>query len=106
MDSVHSILKVKSKSNRAMSNIKQMSAELSKVLHSDTYKFEIDTEDFVFGFKKTIVKRTSDMIKAIKLERKVRADVGRYLSDTVRIVAVRLYRNEELRGEFKADKLC
>lgn len=102
MDSVHSILKVKSKSNRAMSNIKQMSAELSKVLYSDTYKFEIDTEDIAFGFKKTLKKRTNSLAKSIKLNAKLTKDCGQFLSDTVRIVAVRFYKNSELTKEIKA----
>lgn len=42
------------------------------------------------------------MAKALQLERKLRNDVGRYLSASVRVVAVRLYNNGELRGEFKA----
>lgn len=105
MDSVHSILKVKSKSNRAMSNIKQMSAELSKVLHSDTYKFEIDTEDFVFGFKKTLKKRTNDLAKSISLKAKLYSDCGRFLSDSVRIVSVRFYKNGELINEIRAEEI-
>lgn len=103
MDSVRFILKVKSKSNKVMSDIKQMAAELSKVLYSDTYKFEIDTEDFVFGFKRTIRKRTKDLAKALKLERKATKDCGRFLSDTVRIVSVRIYKNGELRKELHAE---
>ena len=81
-----------------------MTAELNRVLHSDTYQFEIDTEDYVFGFKKTIRKRTKDLAKAIKLEQKVRKDLGRFLSETVRIVAVRIYKNVELKAELKAEK--
>ena len=53
-----------------MNKIEQMTAELNRVLHSTTYQFEIDTEDYVFGFKKTIRKRTKDLVKAIKLEQK------------------------------------
>ncbi|WP_444325882.1 hypothetical protein [Paraprevotella clara] len=82
-----------------------MTAELNRVLHSDTYQFEIDTEDYVFGFKKTIRKRTKDLAKAIKLEQKVRKDLGRFLSETVRIVAVRMYKNVELKAELKAEKI-
>ena len=51
-----------------MNRVQQMTAELNKVLHSTTYLFEIDTEDYVFGFKKIIRKRTKDLVKAIKLE--------------------------------------
>lgn len=88
-----------------MNKIEQMTAELNRVLHSDTYQFEIDTEDYVFGFKKTIRKRTKDLVKAIKLEQKVRKDLGRFLSETVRIVAVRMYKNGELKAELKAEEI-
>ena len=88
-----------------MNRVQQMTAELNRVLHSDPYQFEIDTEDYVFGFKKTIRKRTKDLAKAIKLEQKVRKDLGRFLSETVRIVAVRMYKNVELKAELKAEKI-
>lgn len=88
-----------------MSKIEQMTSELNQILHSNTYQFEIDTEDYVFGFKKTIRKRTKDLAKAIKLEQKVRKDLGRFLSETVRIVAVRMYKNVELKAELKAEKI-
>nr|WP_302584796.1 hypothetical protein [Paraprevotella clara]DAV71934.1 MAG TPA: hypothetical protein [Caudoviricetes sp.] len=86
-----------------MNKIEQMTAELNRVLHSTTYQFEIDTEDYVFGFKKTIRKRTKDLVKAIKLEQKVRKDLGKFLSETVRVVAVRMYKNGELKAELKAE---
>ena len=59
-----------------MSKIQRMTSELNQILHSDTYQFEIDTEDFVFGFKSTIKKRTKDLAKALKLEQKVTKDCG------------------------------
>ena len=59
-------------------------------------QFEIDTKDYVFGFKKTIRKRTKNLAKAIQLQVKLANDCGRFLSDTVRIVAERIYRNGEL----------
>ena len=88
-----------------MNRIQQMTAELSQILHSDTYQFEIDTEDYVFGFKKTIRKRTNTLAKAIQLQVKLANDCGRFLSDTVRIVAVRIYRNGELRKELRAEEI-
>lgn len=88
-----------------MNRIQQMTAELSQILHSDTYQFEIDTEDYVFGFKKTIRKRTKNLAKAIQLQVKLANDCGRFLSDTVRIVAVRIYRNDELRKELRAEEI-
>ena len=88
-----------------MSKIQRMTSELNQILHSDTYQFEIDTEDFVFGFKSTIKKRTKDLAKALKLEKKVTKDCGRFLSDTVRIVSVRIYKNGELRKELHAKEI-
>ncbi|MBS5410726.1 MAG: hypothetical protein KHY35_08420 [Bacteroides thetaiotaomicron] len=87
-----------------MGKIQQMTSELNQTLHSNTYQFEIDTEDFVFGFKSTIRKRTKDLAKALKLEQKITKDCGRFLSDTVRIVSVRIYKNSELRKELRAEK--
>ena len=54
-----------------MNRVQQMTAELNQILHSDTYQFEIDTEDYVFGFKKTIRKRTKNLAKAIQLQVKL-----------------------------------
>lgn len=84
--------------NRAI----EITKELQKVMYSTTYSFEIDTEDVVFGFKKTLKKRTKSLAKALQLERKLRNDVGRYISNSVVIVAVRMYNNGILKGEFKA----
>ena len=88
-----------------MEKIEQMTSELNQILHSDTYQFEIDTEDYVFGFKKTIRKRTKNLAKAIQLQVKLANDCGRFLSDTVRIVAGRIYRNGELRKELRAEEI-
>ena len=88
-----------------MEKIEQMTSELNQILHSDTYQFEIDTEDYVFGFKKTIRKRTKNLAKAIQLQVKLANDCGRFLSDTVRIVAVRIYNNGELRKELRAEEI-
>ncbi|MDC2620955.1 hypothetical protein PO367_04135 [Bacteroides ovatus] len=88
-----------------MSKIEQMTSELNQILHSNTYQFEIDTEDIVFGFKSTIRTRTKNLAKAFKLEQKVTRDCGRFLSDTVRIVSVRIYKNGDLRKEIHAEKI-
>lgn len=88
-----------------MNKIEQMISELNQILHSDTYQFEIDTEDFVFGFRKTIKKRTSSLAKAINLKAKLTKDCGRFLSDTVRIIAVRFYKNGELVKEINAKEI-
>lgn len=82
-----------------------MTEELNQILHSDTYQFEIDTEDYVFGFKNTIKKRTKSLAKAVKLKTKLTNDCGRFLSATVRIAAVRMYRNGELRKELHAEEI-
>lgn len=83
----------------------QMTSELNRILFSDTYRFEIDTEDSVFGLRKTIKKRTKSLVKAIKLNAKLTNDCGRFLSDTVRIMAVRFYKNKELVREVKAEEI-
>ena len=88
-----------------MSKIEQMTSDLNQILYSDIYQFEIDTEDFVFGFKSTIRKRTKNLAKAFKLEQKVTRDCGRFLSYTVRIVSVRIYKNGDLRKEIHAEKI-
>lgn len=82
-----------------------MTSELNQILHSDNYQFEIDTEDYVFGFKKTIKKRTKSLVKVIGLRAKLANDCGRFLSDTVRIVAVRFYKNCELIKELKSEEV-
>lgn len=88
-----------------MSKIEQMTTELNQILHSDTYQFEIDTDDYLIGFKNTITMRTKNLSKALKLEQKVMRDCGRFLSDTVRIVSVRIYKNGELRKELHAKEI-
>lgn len=85
-----------------MSKAVELTKELQGAMYSTVYSFEIDTQDVVFGFKKTLKKQTKSLAKALQLERKLRFDVGRYLSASVQIVAVRLYNNGKLRGEFKA----
>lgn len=85
-----------------MNKVIELAKELQKVVHSNTYSFEIDTEDFVFGFKKTLKKRTTNLAKAIKLKAKLTEDCGRFLSDSVRIIAVRFYKNGELTKELNA----
>jgi len=88
-----------------MSKVTELTKELQRVMYSTTYSFEIDTEDYVFGFKNTIRKRTKNLAKAFKLEQKVTKDCGCFLSDTVRIVSVRIYKNGELRKELHAKEI-
>jgi len=47
-----------------MSKVTELTKELQRVMYSTTYSFEIDTEDYVFGFKNTIKKRTKSLAKA------------------------------------------
>ena len=86
-----------------MNKVEQMTAELKQVLFSDIYQFEIDTEDTVLGFKKTLKKRTNSMAKAIQLQAKLMKDCGRMISASVQIKTVRFYKNGELRREVKAN---
>lgn len=85
------------------SNVERMTEDLKNVLSSNVYSFEIETKDIVFGFSKVLKKRTKSLAKAMDLERKLRNDVGRYLSSTVVVASVRMYRNGELKCELKAN---
>ena len=53
-----------------MNKAVELTKELQRVMYSTTYSFEIDTEDFVFGFRKTIRKRTKSLPRAIRLKAK------------------------------------
>ena len=97
---INLLITSKSQEQWKQKNLSDTTKQTLKLLKKDWTT--IDTEDYVFGFKKTLRKRTKSMAKALQLERKLRNDVGRYLSASVRVVAVRLYNNGELRGEFKA----
>ena len=66
-----------------MSKVTELTKEFQRVMYSTTYSFEIDTEDYVFGFKNTIKKRTKSLAKASKLKVKLTNDCGRFLSETV-----------------------
>lgn len=77
-----------------MSNrIKKLTDDLHRILNSNNYRVEIDTEDIVFGFKKTLVKRTKNTAKWLSLQIKTQQDLGRFLSSSVRIVEVRWYKD-------------
>lgn len=75
-------------------------ADLNRRLNATLYSFEFDTEDVVLGFKKTNKTSTRKLAKALSMERKLRSDLGKFISPSVRITAIRLYRNNELRGSF------
>lgn len=76
--------------------IQQLTSDLSRIMNANQYKVEIDTEDMVFGFKKTLTKRTKSLSKWMSLQIKTGQDIGRYLSDTVRIMEVRYFKNGQL----------
>ncbi len=82
--------------------IDDLIAELNGIIYQDSYKVEIDTQDMVFGFKKTITKRTKNKAMAYRLQAKTAADVGRFLSPSVRIMEVRWFRNGKLIKTIKA----
>ena len=88
-----------------MNKAVELTKELQRVMYSTTYSFEIDTEDFVFGFRKTIRKRTKSLPRAIRLKAKLTNDCGRFLSETVRVVAVRFYKNGELIKELRTEEI-
>lgn len=85
--------------------IDKLIAGLNGVIYRNSYKVEIDTVDMVFGFKKTLTKRTKNLAKALRLQAKTAGDVGRFLSPSVRVVEVRWFRNDELIKTLKATPL-
>ena len=63
-----------------------------------------ETKDIVFRILiRYLKKRTKSMAKAIALEQKLRKDIGRYLSSTVVIASVRMYKNGRVECELKAN---
>lgn len=86
-----------------MSNrIEKMTSELHRILNSNSYRVEIDTEDMVLGFKKTLIKRTKNTAKWLSLQIKTQQDIGRFLSSSVRIVEVRWYKDGQHLKTLKA----
>lgn len=86
-----------------MSNrIEKMTSELHRILNSNSYRVEIDTEDMVLGFKKTLIKRTKNTAKWLSLQIKTQQEIGRFLSPSVRIVEVRWYKDGQHLKTLKA----
>ena len=86
-----------------MSNrIEKLTSELHRILNSNSYRVEIDTEDMVLGFKKTLIKRTKNTAKWLSLQIKTQQDIGRFLSPSVRIVEVRWYKDGQHLKTLKA----
>ena len=52
-----------------------------------------------------VSKSLPSLAKASKLKVKLTNDCGRFLSETVRVVAVRFYKNGELAKELKAEEI-
>lgn len=74
----------------------QIAIDSADILKKNSYRFEIDTEDIVFGFAKTMKTTTRNVQKAINMLKKVCNDCGTFISPSVRIVSVRMYQNNEL----------
>lgn len=88
---------------QTMSNrIEKMTSELHRILNSNSYRVEIDTEDMVLGFKKTLIKRTKNTAKWLALQIKTQQDIGRFLSSSVRIVEVMWYKDGQHLKTLKA----
>jgi hypothetical protein len=88
-----------------MKKIEQLTKDLSAVLHRNSYKVEIDTEDIALGFRKTNKLHTRSLAKALSLRTKTLKAVGRYISPSVRIVAVRWYKNGALLKSMELPKV-
>lgn len=82
--------------------IEKLTSDLSRIMNSNSYKVEVDTEDRVFGFRKTLTTQTKNMAKWLHLQIKTQKDVGRYISPSVRIMDVRWYKNGQLLRTLKA----
>jgi hypothetical protein len=74
----------------------QIAIDSTDILKQNRYRFEIDTEDIVMGFAKTMKTTTRNVQKAINMLKKVCNDCGTFISPSVRIVSVRMYQNNEL----------
>lgn len=74
----------------------QIAIDSADILKQNRYRFEIDTEDIVMGFAKTMKTTTRNVQKAINMLKKVCNDCGTFISPSVRIVSVRMYQNNEL----------
>ena len=76
--------------------IAKLTSDLNRILNSGNYRVEIDTEDMVLRFKKTLIKRTKNTAKWLS------QDIGRFLSPSVRIVEVRWYKDVQHLKTLKA----
>nr|DAU82743.1 MAG TPA: DnaK suppressor protein [Caudoviricetes sp.] len=74
----------------------QIAIDSADILKQNRYRFEIDTEDIVMGFAKTMKTTTRNVQKAINMLKKVCNDCGTFISPSVHIVSVRMYQNNEL----------
>ena len=60
--------------------IEKLTSDLSRIMNSNQYRVEIDTEDMVLGFRKTLTTRTKNMAKWLRLQIKTQQDIGRFIS--------------------------
>jgi len=74
----------------------QIAIDSADILKQNRYRFEIDTEDIVMGFAKTMKTTTRNVQKAINMLKKVCNDCGTFISPSVRIVSIRMYQNNKL----------
>ncbi len=74
----------------------QIAIDSADILKQNRYRFEIDIEDIVMGFAKTMKTTTRNVQKAINMLKKVCNDCGTFILPSVRIVSVRMYQNNEL----------
>jgi len=74
----------------------QIAIDSADILKQNRYRFEIDTEDIVMGFAKTMKTTTRNVQKAINMIKKVCNDCGTFISPSVRIVSIRMYQNNKL----------
>lgn len=80
----------------------QIVIESADIMKKNNYRFEIDTQDIVMGFAKTMKTSTRNVTKAINMLKKLYKDCGQYISPSVRIVSVRMYQNNEIIKSFNA----
>ena len=74
----------------------QIVIESADIMKKNNYRFEIDTEDVVMGFTKTMKTSTRNITKAVNMIKKLHRDCGQYIAASVRVIRVRMYQNNVL----------
>lgn len=70
--------------------------ETADILKKNSYRFEIDTQDIVMDFAKTMKTTTRNVTKAVNMFKKLTADCGQYIAPSVRVMGFRMYQNNVL----------